>query len=66
MVSIILASVAGIGSAFIGNKVYPIQGGAEASVVEEGSSSESESSDEEKLVLKDGTVDDGLARTPLT
>ena len=28
VVSIVLASVAGMGSAFVGNKFYPIQGGA--------------------------------------
>ena len=29
MISIILTSIAGIGSAFVGNRIYPISGGAE-------------------------------------
>jgi hypothetical protein len=29
MISMILTSIAGIGSAFLGNKIYPLTGGAE-------------------------------------
>jgi hypothetical protein len=29
IVSVVLASLAGVGSAFIGNRIYPIKGGAE-------------------------------------
>ena len=28
MISIVLASIAGMGSAFLGNKIYPLTGGA--------------------------------------
>ena len=33
MISIVLTSIAGIGSAFVGNSIYPISGGAEKSDV---------------------------------
>ena len=34
MISMILTSIAGIGSAFLGNKIYPLTGGAEPIPVE--------------------------------
>lgn len=54
VVSIILASIAGMGSAFVGNKIYPIQGGAEPvvekQIVEEPESVVEEPKEEEEQV----------------
>jgi hypothetical protein len=47
VISIMLASIASMGSAFLGNRIYPIAGGAESKIVPE----------EEPLEIKDEIVD---------
>ena len=35
IISVIVASIAGMGSAFLGNKIYPLKGGEQSPTVEE-------------------------------
>lgn len=61
-ISIVLTSIAGMGSAFAGNRIYPIAGGAESPVIkEEPLVSKSEEPDLKKAIMDGFDLDEEFA-----